>query len=96
MGLCRDPEFSTKCKAPVYGGDSACPPEPPLRFCDCVVVPSLELSFRGGATAAGAGALPAKAPKSVEKNSVRISTKPKMDTLMKGFPYSEKHRKGPG
>jgi len=27
-----NPEFSTNCESPVIGGDSACPPEPPLRF----------------------------------------------------------------
>ncbi len=41
--------------------------------CDGVVVPSLELSLKGDATAAGAKALRV-ASMSVEKNSVRIST----------------------
>jgi len=56
----RNPKISTNCKAPVYGGDSACPPEP-AALCDCVVLP-----FPGviapGATAAGADVLHAVAP----------------------------------
>ena len=27
-----NPKISTNCESPVIGGDSACPPEPPLRF----------------------------------------------------------------
>jgi len=30
--LWRNPKFSTNCTTPVNGGDSACPPEPPLRL----------------------------------------------------------------
>jgi len=43
-------------------------------LCDCVVLPFLELSLHGGATAAGAEAFHAVAPKSVKKNILRIST----------------------
>jgi hypothetical protein len=45
-------------------------------LCDCVVLPSLELSHQGGATAAGAEALHAVAAKSVKKNILRSSTEP--------------------
>jgi len=41
----RNPKISTNCKAPVYGGDSACPPEPPLRFAIVSYYLSLELSL---------------------------------------------------
>ena len=43
---------------------------------DCVVLHSLELSLKGDDTAAGAEAFRAVAPKGIEKNIMRISTKP--------------------
>jgi len=48
---------------------------PGLSFalCDGVVLPSEELSLQRDAAAAGAEALCAEAPESVEKNIVRIS-----------------------
>jgi len=61
--LCRNPEFSTNCKLPVNGGDSACPPEPPLRFAIVSYYLLWNYRSRGGATAAGAEALHAVAPK---------------------------------
>jgi len=36
--LYRHPEFSTNGKAPVYGGDSACPPKPPLCFVSIILL----------------------------------------------------------
>jgi len=27
-----NPVVSPRCKAPIYGGDRACPPKPPLRY----------------------------------------------------------------
>jgi hypothetical protein len=67
--------FAANGKALIYGGDSAYPRTvPPL--CDCVVLPSRELSLQGGATAAGAEAFHAVAPKSVNKNILRISPEP--------------------
>ena len=59
-----------------FGGDSACPPEPPLRFGMVLYYLLWNYRFRGDATAAGAEALRAVAPKSVKKNIVRISTEP--------------------
>ncbi len=40
------PKILTNRESPVIGGDSACPPNRPA-LCDCVVVPSFELSLRG-------------------------------------------------
>jgi hypothetical protein len=84
------PEFSTKYNAPVYRGDSARSPNRPfaLRLCRItfsgVIVP-------GVATAVGVEALRLQSPpKSIKKNILRILTNPKMDTLMKGFPYLKK------
>ena len=58
-----NPEFSTNCKATVYGGDSACPPETAPSLCDCVVLPCLSLSLQEIATAAGVEASHTVAPK---------------------------------
>jgi len=68
-----NPKFSTNCRPPVYGGDSACPPEPPLRFAMVLHYLLWNYRSRGNATAAGAEASCAVASKSVEKNSVRFS-----------------------
>ncbi len=66
------PEYSTNCKASVYGGGSACSPELPL--CFAIVSYYLLWSYQG-ATAAGAEALHTVAPRSVKKNILRISAK---------------------
>ena len=60
----------------MIGGDSACPPEPPLRYAMVLYYLLRNYRSRGDATAAGAKALRAVAPKSVERNIVRISTEP--------------------
>ncbi len=60
----------------MIGGDSACPPNRPLRYAMVLYYLLGNYRFREDATAAGAKALRAVAPKSVEKNSVRISTEP--------------------
>ncbi len=60
---CRNPEFSTNCKEPVYGGDSACPPEPPLRFAMVSHYLLWNYRSRGDAATAGAEALFTVAPK---------------------------------
>ncbi len=52
----------------MIGGDSACPPEPPLRYAMVLYYLLWNYRSRGDATAAGAKALCAVAPKSVEKN----------------------------
>jgi len=78
--LCRNAELSINSNAPVYGGDSACPPEPPLR---CAMVSYYLLwsnrSREGDATAAegegGRHCMPWP-KKSVEKNILKISTQP--------------------
>jgi len=44
-------------------GTAPVPPRTVPALCDCVVLPSLELSIQGGATAAGAEALRAVDPK---------------------------------
>jgi hypothetical protein len=51
------------------------PPKTAPALCDCVVLPSLGIIAQDAA-APGAEALRAVTPKSVEKNSVRIPTKP--------------------
>jgi hypothetical protein len=54
--------------------DSACPPEPPLRFCDCGELPSPELSARGECHSGGGGGITCRSPqKSVKKNILMIS-----------------------
>ena len=58
----------------MIGGDSACPPEPPLRF--AIVLYYLLKNYRSEGCHSGGGGGIAVAPKSVEKNIVRISTKP--------------------
>jgi hypothetical protein len=63
----RNPKFSTNYKATIFGGDSACPPEPPPALCDCVVLPSLELSFQWGCHAAGVEAFHAVASRALRK-----------------------------
>ncbi len=62
-GLCRNPKFSINCKVLIYGGDSACPPEPPLRFVMGLYYLLRNFRSRGNATAAGAEALCAEAQK---------------------------------
>ena len=54
------------------------PPNPPLRFAIVLYYLRWNYRSRGDATAAGAEVLRAVAPKSVEKNIVRISTEPKI------------------
>ncbi len=54
------------------------PPRTAPSLCDCVVLPSLELSLQEAAPHGGAEALRAVAPKSVKKNVLRISTKPEI------------------
>ncbi len=49
------------------------PPEPPLRSSMVLYYLLWNYRSRGGATAAGAEALRAVAPKNIEKNFVRIS-----------------------
>jgi len=61
LWLCKNPEFSTNCKAPAYGGDSACPPEPPLRF-KIVSYYLLWVIAPGGYHSGGVEALHAVAP----------------------------------
>jgi len=58
-----NPEFSTHGKAPIYGEDNACPPEPPLRF--AIVSYYLLWSYRprGVPQRRGAEALHAVAPR---------------------------------
>ena len=73
-----NPKISTNCESPIIGGDSACPPELPLRFAMVLYYLLWNYRYRGDATAAGAEALRAVAPKSVKKNIVRISTGPKI------------------
>jgi hypothetical protein len=63
LWLWRNPEFSTNCKAPDYGGDSACSPKPPLRFAIVSYYLLWSGSLLGAATAAGSEALPATAQK---------------------------------
>jgi hypothetical protein len=60
--LYRNHEFSTNVEHPGYERGPYLSPETPLRFA-IVVLPSPELSHQGGATAAGAEALPAIAQK---------------------------------
>jgi hypothetical protein len=62
-------------QSPVIGGDSACPPEPLLRFAIVVYYLLWNYRSRGGATAAGVGLLRAVALNDIEKNSVRVSHK---------------------
>ena len=57
----------------MIGGDSACPTELPLRFAMVLYYLLRNYRSKGDATAAGAKELRAVAPKSVEKNVVRIS-----------------------
>jgi hypothetical protein len=62
----------------MYGGDSAYPPEPSLRF--AIVSYSLPGSYRfmGRCHSGGGGGIPCRSPrKSVKKNILRISTEPK-------------------
>jgi len=68
-----DPMFSTNCKAPVYGGDSACPPELPLRFAIVSYYLFWSYRFKEGATALGRRHFMPVATKSVKKNILRIS-----------------------
>jgi len=75
-GLCRNPKYSTNCIAPIYGGDSACPPNRPcvVRLCRItfsgVIVP-------GGCHSGGGGGITRRSPhSSVKKNIFRSSTKP--------------------
>jgi hypothetical protein len=63
-----NPDFSTSCESSVIGGDSACPPEPPLRFAMVLYYHHWNYSSRGDATKAGAVALGAADIKEVEKN----------------------------
>ena len=79
-----NPKILTKCKLPVIGGDTACPPEPPLRFSIVLYYLFWNYRLQGCHSGGGAEALRAVAPKSVEKNIVRISTKP-IFTLTKQF-----------
>jgi hypothetical protein len=68
--------FAANGKALIYGGDSAYPPEPPLRVAIVLYYLPGSYRFRVGATAAGAEAFHAVAPKSVKKNILRISPEP--------------------
>jgi len=70
-----NPKISINCESPIIGGDSARPPEPPLRFTMMSYYSHGNYRSRGVATAAGAEAFRAVAPKSVEKNIVRNSIK---------------------
>ena len=58
----------------IIGGDSACAPNRPCAFAIVLYYLLWNYRFRGDATAEGAEALRAIAPKSFEKNIVRIST----------------------
>ena len=57
------PKISTNCESPIIGGDSARPPEPPLRFAIVLYYLLWNYRSRGDATAAGAEALRAVAQK---------------------------------
>jgi hypothetical protein len=78
-GLCRNPEFSTNGKAPVYGWDSAYPREPPfaLRLCHITFsgVIALGVCHSGG----GGGITFCSPKKSVKKNILRISHEIKLN-----------------
>ena len=68
--------------------DSACPPEPPLRF--AIVLYYLAGSYRSrdGATAAGVEALHTVPQKSVKKNILRISHEIKLNKCEQWNVYS--------
>jgi hypothetical protein len=65
--LCRTPEFATNGKALIYGGDSAYPPEPPLRFAIVSYYLPGNYRFRVVPQRQGAKALYAVAPKEREE-----------------------------
>jgi hypothetical protein len=69
-----DPKSLTYCQSPFGRGQYLSRRTAPA-LCDCVVVPSLELSLRGMPQRRGRRHY-AVAPGSLEKNRVRISTKP--------------------
>jgi hypothetical protein len=56
-----NPKISTICE--IIGGDSACPPEPPLRF--VIVLYYLLWNYRPGGDATAAGTSPSGVPWSV-------------------------------
>ena len=66
--LCRNSEFSTNSKVPVYGGDSACPPEPPLRFAIVSYYLLWSYRYRGVPQRWGGGITCRSPKKSVKKN----------------------------
>jgi len=72
--LCRNPEFSTNGKEPVFGGDSACPPSRPFTERLCRI--TLLWSYRSEECHTGGdGAIIRMQKKSVKKNILRIPIK---------------------
>jgi len=65
----------TNCESPIIGGDNASPPQNRRCRVRWYCIPFSGIIAQRDPTAAGAEAYHAAAPKSVEKNSVRISTK---------------------
>ena len=71
-----NPKISTNCESPGIGGDSACPPEPPLRFAMVLYYLLWNYRSRGMPQRLGQRYYLHVAKKSVEENSVRISKEP--------------------
>ncbi len=60
-GFVETMNFTTNCKLPVNGGDSACPPEPPLRF--AIVSYYLLWNYRSkGCHSGGGGSITYRSP----------------------------------
>ncbi len=63
-------------ESPIFGGDSACPPEPPLRFTMVLYYLLWNYRSKGMPKRRGRRHYVPETKKSVEKNIVRISAKP--------------------